>query len=395
MEERLKLLVLSSRFPLPLEKGDKLRLYHQIRYLSQSHQIILVALTEEPFDRLLVNKLQEYCREVYVIPHEKWRSMFQAVWGLLYGMPVNVGYFFRETTRRKIEAIIEKTQPDAIYVQLMRMAPYVKNVHSAELSLDFMDAFSLRVLRRAQQSSAITGWLWKMEAQLLKRYERLSANMFRHRFVIAPGDKHFLEEHGISGPLDILPNGVDTDFYQVRKTGEKPYDLVFVGNMSYHPNVLAAQYLVSKIGIPLRRNLTNLRILIAGANPTEVVRKLQNDWVTVSGFLPDIREAYEAGKIFVAPIFVGSGVQNKILEAMAMELPCITSGQVVDAIGGIQEMVLSAETPSQFHKHIENLLSDPGQCLDLGRKSRAHIVRYFDWETCCRPLDKLKLAKTV
>jgi polysaccharide biosynthesis protein PslH len=355
----------------------------------------LVALTEEPFDRLLVSKLQEYCHEVYVIPHEKWKSMLQAVWGLLSGMPVNVGYFYRETTRRKIEAIIEKTQPDAIYVQLLRMAPYVKNIHSAGLFLDFMDAFSLRVLRRASQSPPITGWLWKMEGQLLKRYERVFAKRFHHRFVIAPADKKFLEEHGNTGPLDILPNGVDTVFYQPRGVGVKQYDMVFVGNMSYHPNVLAARYLVREIGIPLRRRRPDLRILIAGANPTEVVRKMQNDWVTVSGFLPDIREAYESGKIFVAPIFVGSGVQNKILEAMAMELPCITSGQVVDAIGGIRELVLSAESPSQFHKHIENLLSDPTQCRYLGRKSRAHIVRHFDWETCCRPLDKLKVAKTV
>lgn len=386
----MKLLVLSSRFPLPLEKGDKLRLYHQIRYLSKSHEIILVSLAEKPFDRTLVKELQVFCQEIYVIPHDRWQNWLNALRGLFYGMPVNVGYFFMHSTQRKIEAIIEKTRPDAIYIQLLRMVPYVKNQQVIDLHLDYMDAFSLRVLRRSQQTPGILGWLWKLEAKLLIRYERTVANRFKNRFVIAHTDKAFLKDHGVKQYIDVLPNGVDTGFFQVQGNVDKIYDLVFVGNMSYHPNILAAQYLVNEVARPLRKKITNLKILIAGADPDERVKKLQCDWVTISGFMSDIRMAYESGKIFVAPIFVGSGIQNKILEAMSMELPCITSPQVITAIGGIEEIIFGADDPQKFQVLIERLLQDEMQLVQAGKKARAHLVQYFDWASCCKPLDKLE-----
>lgn len=382
-------MVLSSRFPLPLEKGDKLRLYHQIKYLSRQHDIILVSLTEKPFDQTLVKSMQKYCREIYVVPHDRRGNMLNALGGLWYGLPVNVGYFYNRSTHRKIDGIIEKTRPDLIYVQLLRMAPYVRDIRSIDMAIDYMDAFSLRVLRRARQSSWITGLLWRLEARLLERQERKAAHRFKQRFIIADTDRIFLRDSGIKEPFSVIKNGVDTDFYRPDVTATREFDIVFVGNMSYHPNILAAEYLVQVIGEHLRNLRPDLRILIAGADPVPAVRNLAGNHVVVSGFMPDIRKAYASGKVFVAPIFAGSGMQNKILEAMAMELPCVTTPQVIDAIGGVADLIYAAGDKEDFVRHLVRLLDDTGEREETGRRSREHIIKYLSWEACCRPLDKL------
>jgi sugar transferase (PEP-CTERM/EpsH1 system associated) len=371
-----------------LEKGDKLRLYHQIRYLSRQHEIILVSLAEQPFDKNLVKAMQEFCKEIYVIPHSKWTNYLNALLGLLRGLPVNIGYFVNSATRRKIHAIIEKTRPDGIYVQLVRMAPYISDQSAAEMSIDLMDAFSLRLQRRSKQAGPLMSRFWKIEEKLLARQERRWTKLFGNRFIISDTDRTFLQNHGIKESIDILRNGVDTNFFRA-SDAEKMYDIVFVGNMSYHPNILAAHYLVTEIVPLLRERKPNLNILIAGANPTQTVLKLAEDGVEISGYVADIRAAYASARIFVAPIFVGSGVQNKILEAMAMEIPCVTSPQVAEAIGGIDDLVLQARNPEEYCHFIEKLLSDPDERLRMGKKSRRYIEEYLSWEICCKPLDKL------
>ncbi|MBK8504447.1 MAG: glycosyltransferase [Saprospiraceae bacterium] len=188
-----------------------------------------------------------------------------------------------------------------------------------------------------------------------------------------------------------MRNGVDTNFFRPTEI-DKKYDLVFVGNMSYHPNILAAHYLVTEIAPLLREGLPSLSILIAGANPTHAVWKLAAEGVEVSGYVTDIRHAYASARIIVAPIFVGSGVQNKILEAMAMEIPCVTSPQVVEAIGGINDLVFQATNPEEYRNLIEKLLSEPGERLKMGKKSRQYIEEHLSWEICCKPLDKLNHA---
>lgn len=333
--------------------------------------------------------MQEYCREIYVIPLDRRVNLFNAAWGLWQGLPLNIGYFYSRATKRKIDGIIEKTRPDLIYVQLLRMAPYVRSRSAQEMSIDYMDAFSLRVLRRAKQSNIFVKFLWAIEAKLLERQEKTYAKQFKNRFIIANTDRLFLEQRKLVEDLTVLRNGVDTVFFQPKPIVEKEFDLVFVGNMSYHPNILAAEYLVEEIAPLLRKAYPGLKVLIAGADPVPGVKKLASDEVVVSGYMKDIREAYGAGKIFVAPIFAGSGMQNKILEAMAMELPCVTTPQVIDAIGGIEKLVCSAANSGEFVSHLLELLRNKKMRIELGKLSREYIVKNLSWEASCSPLDKL------
>ncbi len=381
----MKLLVLASRFPLPLEKGDKLRLFHQVEFLARHHHVILVALETKPFQEALVGELRPYCKEIYVIPVNRISHTLQAGRNILRGMPVNVGYFYSEGIRKKIGAIVEKTRPDAIYVQLIRMAGYVSDLPSIPKIIDYMDAFSLRIMRRADHTGGAQSLLWKMEAKWLRRFEKKVAPYFDRRFVIASSDQDHLQQLGVRD-LEILPNGVDTDYFKPNGRLEQTFDIVFVGNMSYHPNIWACQILIDQIAVPLRQTYTGLSVLIAGADPEASILDLTNDWITVESNLPDIRTAYSRGKIFVAPIHSGSGMQNKILEAMAMAVPCVTSSQVVEAIGAPAEVIYTADQPAQYLGVIKLLLDDPVLRKDIGIRARQYAEKQYNWASCSAPL---------
>ncbi len=384
----MKLLVLSSRFPLPLEKGDKLRIYHQLKYLSKDHEITLIALSDHHPEETWLQEMNQICRKVHVIYQAHWKSVVNAILAYAKGQPASVGYFEHMGSKQVVQKIIDVERPDIIYVQLIRMVPYVTHVTGSKVALDYMDAFSLRAIRRAERSSGIVQWFWRRESDLLRKFEVISQSKFNHRFIISNTDKEHLEEAGVTA-LTLLPNGVDTEYFKPNHSEAPQYDLVFVGNMSYHPNILAAKYLVQQIARHLKQKLPELKILIAGASPSREVLLLQNDWIKVTGYLEDIRTAYSNGKVFVAPIFTGSGLQNKILEAMAMEVPCVTTSIVADGIGAPQALVRIAGDIDSFCREIEALLEHEDERKSLGCEARKFVTEQFAWEQCCSPLDLL------
>lgn len=368
-----------------------MRLYHQIRYLSSSHEIILVSLAQKPFDSGLLNALKKYCTEIYVLPFGRLSAIKNTAMGLLRGLPVNVGYFYNRSLRQRVESIIEKTRPDAIFVQLIRMVPYVRNLLSIPMALDYMDSFSLRSKRRGEKSSMLGGLFWYLESKLLQNYERKANGWFEIKYAIAKLDASLLEDAGIDG-LNLLPNGIDTKYFDPHEVAaSKEYDLVFVGNMSYHPNIVAVRYLIEKIARPLREDLPNLKVLLAGAAPAKEVLQFATNWITVTGHLDDIRTAYASARVFVAPIFTGSGMQNKILEAVAMKLPCITTPQVIDGIGLPTQYLYSATTAKEFRKKILDIYRNGKD--GMKGDARKYIVEHYDWNTACKSLELLAQLK--
>jgi glycosyltransferase involved in cell wall biosynthesis len=195
----------------------------------------------------------------------------------------------------------------------------------------------------------------------------------------------------------VIPNGVETDF-KPRAIGLKPsYDLVFVGNLGYGPNTSAAQYLVRKLLPELKRRGLKLRLLLAGARPGHKIRKLKNhDGVAVMGWVEDIRDAYADGRIFVAPMFSGLGLQNKILEAMAMGLPCVTTTMVNNAIGAeMGKEILVSDTLEGLADHIQRLLADETEYNSIAGAARAFVMSNYQWEDQVMKLEAFINAKNV
>jgi polysaccharide biosynthesis protein PslH len=375
----VKLLILTSRFPYPLEKGDKLRIFHQIRELSSHHDIVLCSLCEESVQDLDFQQVKKYCSAIYLFPLSKTTIFFNIFSNLLRGLPFSVSYFFNTKIQKDILKIADTEQPDHVYCQLVRTSEYVKNTPFTK-TLDYMDAFSIGMHRRAESEFFLLKPFYHFEAFLLKKYEKAIAPYFNHKTLISQQDKDFI---GVSD-IKIVPNGVDLDYFKANKTSEiqnpKPYDLAFVGNLGYYPNVQAAKFLVKNILPLLKKEIPDIKILIAGARPTTEVMALADDHVTIKSWLPDIREAYSKATLFVAPIFHGSGQQNKILEAMAMEIPCVTTSLVNNAISATPDKsILLADTEGIFVKQIVKLLQDIDYQILISKNARSFVEKQYSW----------------
>ena len=384
----MKLLVILPRVPFPVEKGDKLRAYHQLRCLSASHEIHLITLNDAQLDPDAEFELKKYCKSVHILKLQPMGLLFNLVWAFFTGRPLQIGYFHRFSVKRKIKNLISEIQPDHLYCQLARTAEYAMGIDIPK-TLDYQDVFSVGLKRRLPDLPFWKRPFFAMESERMARYEASVFYQFDHHTIIAQPDRELLPFKEREEVL-IVPNGVDFSFFIPDNEVEKRYDLLFTGNMAYPPNIMAVEFLVRKI-LPIvwkHRPYTNL--LIAGTTPHSRVRTLSESRILVTGWLKDIRPAYSASRIFIAPMQIGTGLQNKLLEAMAMGLPCITSYMANEALvakPGID--VLIAENPVEYARHIIALLNDPEKAKKLSENGCYFVKSHYDWEAATALLSRL------
>ncbi len=393
----MKLLILASRFPYPLEKGDKLRLFHQITYLSRQHEIILCCLNEgkpKPED---FQKVSTLCEEVYVFEIGQARSIWEMAKAMFKPIPFQVAYFFRKEFLSRMHEIIQKHQIEHVYCQLLRMGEYAKAT-GLSATLDYMDTFSLGMKRRSEKSPVWVKPLINWEARKLTSYEQGLFSSFTHHLIISRQDREALPlTEDQKNQIHIIPNGIDLEFFSPQGSLKQTHELVFVGNLGYYPNEQAARYLVKSLLPELAKEVPTIKLLLAGARPSQEIRQFaQLSQVDVLGWVDDIRTAYQAGQIFIAPLFTGSGQQNKILEAMALGIPCITTSIVNDAIGAKEGVeILLAETVSDFVLQIKKLLDQPALHTSISRNARKFVEVHYSWELSGEALQKILTKKLV
>ncbi len=380
--------VFTSRFPYPLERGDKLRIYHQIRVLSRQFEVYLFALTDRDVPPSHWAQVEQYCRQIRLYHIPKRRRLWNIVKGSLHGLPLQVDYFYDADVAAKMREDVERIGPDLLYFHLARMAPYAHHFIQPKI-LDYMDAFGWGMRHRRYRLPLWQQLLYVLESKWMEQYEAAIFARFDGHTIISRQDRERL-------PLSpqqrqrivIVPNGVDIFFFQPYMGLERRYDLCFVGNLGYPPNIHAARYLVRRILPLLRRKSSHpWKVLLAGARPHAQVRRLASTKITVSGWLEDIRHAYATSRIFVAPLFTGTGLQNKILEAMAMGIPCITSSMVNNAIGATDgETILLADTPEEFANKILLLHQDAVLYKGISDRARQFVEQRYSWEHKTQPL---------
>lgn len=385
----MKILYLASRFPYPLEKGDKLRVYHHLRELSAlGHLVTLCALNEHPVPDTHIAALAPFCHHIEIIRISRWNILKQLPNWLWRNLPLQVGYFYTPAAAHKIKSLHDKIQPDLVWTQLVRMAEYTQQLGQWRV-LDIMDALSANTARWA---TTATWWLrpiLRREARLLAQYEQKTAANFNSLFIISQQDAQLLpllpnDQH----KLMVLPNGVELDYFNRNALPLIPitHDIAFVGNMGYAPNIAAAKYLAQQIMPIIWASAPQTTLLLAGARPHKDIAALAKDpRITVSGWLEDIRHAYCSTHMLIAPLFIGSGQQNKILEAMALNLPCITTPLVNNAIHATPEHeILLADNPADFAQQYFRLANSPALRQSLGLHARQFVTARYGWSAYMR-----------
>jgi sugar transferase (PEP-CTERM/EpsH1 system associated) len=384
----LKILVVLSRVPYPLEKGDKLRAFNQIKELSKKHEIILFALNDSVLHPQAIDELKKYCVAISVIKFSKITIFFNLFKSFFNGLPFQVGYFYFSKAQSRIDVLIAKHKPDHIYCQLIRTTEYVKKHSAIPKTLDYMDVFSKGIERRMKSEPFYLKPFFKMEFKRLLRYENKIFDFFKNKTIISEQDKNFIP-HIRKEEIVVTPNGVDIDYFKPI-VSEKKYDLLFNGNMNYPPNIESAEYLVKKIMPIVWESNPGIKLLISGADPHKRVLNLASDRVIVSGFVEDVRASYAQSKILVAPMQISIGLQNKLLEAMAMRLPCITSSLANNAVGAIHNQeIMVADTPNQYAGYVLELLDNEDKYKLISVNGYKFTLNKYNWKNTVAILDNL------
>ncbi|MCF8465468.1 MAG: glycosyltransferase [Flavobacteriales bacterium] len=381
----MRLFFLLSRFPYPLEKGDKLRAFHQLRILSKHHEVFLCALHEDELEQSWIDEVKKYCTELETIRISKFNQIVNLGFSVFGLEPLQVAYFYQSSAQNRVNECIARWKPKVIYCQLLRTAKYVKTIGSIPKIIDFQDAFSKGIERRLETDP----WYWKpilnSELKRLNRFEQQLFNQFDHCTIISEQDRAQLP-FDQRNDVTIVRNGVELDDFKPSSEA-KTVDVLFAGNMGYPPNVEAAVFLEKEVMPLVRLQIPSAKLMLAGARPDQKVKDLKTELTEVTGWVDDIRNCYAKAKVFVAPMMIGTGLQNKLLEAMAMRVPCVTSTLANNALKATPETeILIGGSVQEYAQHIIYLLQNPAKAEELAKAGHEMVTEHFSWEGATKPL---------
>ncbi len=383
----MRIFVLLPRVPYPLEKGDKLRAFNQIVYLSKHNKIHLCALNDTKVHPDATKILKKNCETVDIINLNKTCIYINLVKGIFTNKPFQVHYFYNRQAKKTINRLIQKYKPQHLYCQLVRTAEYIKYSNISK-TIDYQDVFSKGVERRLQYTPFYLKPLLKAEYKRLLKYENHVFDCFDNKTIISETDRDCIP-HKDKKNIHIIPNGINSEYF-APKEEERKYGLVFIGNMGYPPNVNASEFLVNEILPLLEEQNVNVQSYLVGASPDKKVQRLASKNVVVTGWVDDVRDYYAKAKIFIAPMQIGTGLQNKLLEAMAMKTPCITSPLANNALGAAHNHeIMVASSPSEYVNHIKTLLQNPGKAIEIAQNGHEFVLKNYNWEAVTSKLNSI------
>ena len=228
------------------------------------------------------------------------------------------------------------------------------------------------------------------EYKRVKEYETNIFNYFENHTIISKYDRDYIN-HINNKNISIVENGIETDYFKRKNDTYKKNTIIFVGNMSYRPNVLAAKFICEEIFPLVLKKEKNTKVIIAGSNPNKEVRKLSklNKKIKITGFVEDIKDEYEKGTVFVAPMFIGSGLQNKLLEAMSMKIPCITTKTANKSLNASEKEILIANDKDEFANYCIELFNNKEKNLNLIKNGFKFVKTKFNWKKSTDKLNKI------
>ncbi|MBY0583157.1 MAG: TIGR03087 family PEP-CTERM/XrtA system glycosyltransferase [Sphingomonas sp.] len=386
------ILFLAHRVPYPPNRGDKIRSYNILRYLSERHRVHLLAFGDDIADCNHAADIAHFTDSAMIIPRVKprWLAGIQAV---LQGKPVSLAAFDVREMRVAVDRMLSRYPIDTIYVFSGQMAQYLPDRPGLRIIMDFVDVDSAKFDSYACLTGGIAGWVMAREARLLADYERIVASRADASIFVSEAEAElFADRSGVTNAT-VVENGIDTllfdpdgDFEPLAKAERL---IVFIGQMDYRPNIDAVQWFANDILPGIQGACAGAHFAIVGRKPSEAVKALaQRKGVIVTGDVDDVRGWLAAAAVVVAPLRVARGVQNKILEAMAMARPVVATS---DAANGIDHggTIVVGDSASQFSGAVIGLLTDPDRAGEIGRAARAQVQARYGWAARLAPLDTI------
>jgi sugar transferase (PEP-CTERM/EpsH1 system associated) len=388
----LKILFLCHRFPFPPKDGARIRPFNMIRHLSASgHEVIVASLARSTEETNEGRGISPYCSSFEIVEVHDPMQMARMVVRLPTPTPSSMGYFYSPKLARLIRELLGRQRFDLILVHCSSVAQYVAGVRGVPKILDFCDMDSQKWLEYARYKPFPLSAGYRLEGLKLQREEKRLARMFDLCTATTLAEWETLEGYGLGVASDWFPNGVDSDYFAPT---EEPYDpdtLAFVGRMDYYPNQECMFDFCANVLPLVRHRRPGVQLFIVGANPSSEVKKLgEIPGVTITGSVPDVRPYLRQSAVMVAPLNIARGTQNKILEAMAMGVPVVTSraaAKGVDALPG--EHFVVADTAEEKANAMLRLLEDRGERQRLAVAGQARMLSHHSWSSSMRRLDAI------
>jgi len=390
-----KLLYLVHRLPFPPNKGDKIASFNLLKFLSTKYSIYLGCFIDDEIDWQYVDELKNYCVDSCVVGLNPRRSKIMSLRGILSGEPLSLPYYRNKQLQTWVDNTVQQEQIDSVLIFSGVMAQYVSQKlplkgHSV---LDLVDVDSDKWRLYAEDHIWPLSWLYLRESKKLLAYEAEMAAKFDATVFVSEKEADFFKQLApeVADKVVFRVHGVDSQYFDPSLEYESPYPIdtpifVFAGAMDYWPNIHAAIWFAEEIFSLIKQKVDNACFYIVGMNPSDDILKLADlSGVYVTGSVDDIRPYIACATISVAPLRIARGIQNKVLEAMAMGKPILATKNALNGIRNFEEFTpVIAETVDEMVEGAISLLNNTEDNL-----ARQCVLEHYNWDTNLRRVDNL------
>ena len=386
------ILFLAHRIPYPPDRGDKIRGFNILKHLAKKRRVHLIAFADDTRDLKRKSGLAPYTGNRSIV----WRSkpgVIAAIQALFSRKPMSLTAFDNPALRDSVEGMLARHAIDTIYVFSSQMAQYLPARPRQRVIMDFVDMDSAKFEAYGRQSGGLKGWFMRREARLLCGYERATAARADASLLVSEEEAALFREKTGAQRVHVVGNGIDTEFFDPSAAFKRIETMgsliVFTGQMDYRPNIEGVTWFVETVLPHIRVRHPDARFAIVGRNPTDAVRALiRHPGVSVVGEVPDVRGWLQSAAVVVAPLKLARGVQNKVLEGMAMARPVVATTAAAQGIDH-GDTIRVGETVGEIAQAVIDLLAAPRKAAEQGAAARAWVKEHYSWDAQLAPLDAL------
>jgi polysaccharide biosynthesis protein PslH len=384
----MKILFIAPYLPSTL----RIRPYRLIQYLSKRHEITFVGLVQPAWTSQFLNDLKPFCKDIYPIELNRPSCIGNSLLAVPSRKPMSVAYFSSKKMESLILRLVEESKFDLIHTEHIRAAPYTVGIKGLPKLFDSVDSLALAYERgwRNRHGSLINRIVAYEEWLKMRNFEPKMARAFDQVIISSPVDQKLLSSD--SGPtVEVISNGVDLDYFKLDDREKDENSIVFVGAMNYYVNVESVLHFYNYVFANVKKLNPQVRFSVVGADPKKPIRNLARDnSVEVTGYVTDIRPYISRASVFVCPMVGGSGIQNKLLQAMSMGTPVVTTSIAIQSLSVKDgEHLLVADEPQQFAEAVTTLLNNKNLQKILSENARKYVEEHHDWETTGLKLEAL------
>jgi sugar transferase (PEP-CTERM/EpsH1 system associated) len=390
--DRPNLLFLAHRVPYPPDKGDRIRTYHLLRFLSRRAAVHLACLADEPVAEPCLAALNRLCARVAVVPAGGRARWLRGLLSLACGRTASEGVFSSSALRSVVRGWAADTRFQVALASASSLAQYLELPELAGVPavVDLVDVDSQKWLDYAGAGRGPKAWLHALEGRRLRRLERALASRARALTLVSAAEAELYRTVCGAGPVHAINNGVDLDYFTVAPQAAEPR-CVFVGALDYRPNVDGAQWFCREVWPEIHRRRPEARVALVGRKPAPAVCRLAEiPGVELVGQVPDVRPHLAGAAVAVVPLRIARGLQNKVLEALATGRATVASPQALEGLAVRPgQHVLSASQPHEWVDAVLALFADAARRRQLGEAGRAFVEDCHRWDRCLTPFGSI------